>query len=193
MIDSHFVGELLPDEQLLWSGQPDPSVHFTLADLYLIPFSLMWCGFAIFWEYAVLAQVPRNPDNSAITPFFAVWGVPFVLVGLYLLVGRFGFKILQKRQTFYAVTDKRVLVLSDLGRRSLKSASLATIPVVDKSLRDDGSGSITFGQTNLVSNMYGNTGLGLFMRGRYAQPLAFYDIKEAGSVYNLIVSRQQQR
>ena len=41
---------LRPGEQLLWHGKPDPAVWFTPADLYVIPITVLWCGFAIFWD-----------------------------------------------------------------------------------------------------------------------------------------------
>lgn len=48
--------ELRPGEHLLWSGGPDESVTFGRNDLFLVPFSLLWCGFAIFWEVSVLRE-----------------------------------------------------------------------------------------------------------------------------------------
>ncbi len=33
-----------PDEQVLWTGRPDPAKRFTRSDLWLVPFSLMWTG-----------------------------------------------------------------------------------------------------------------------------------------------------
>jgi len=53
--------QLGPDEHLLWSGQPKTGVRLRPADLLMVPFS----------------------------PFFMLWGIPFVLTGLYLIVGRF--------------------------------------------------------------------------------------------------------
>jgi hypothetical protein len=46
--------ELLPDESIVWGGRPVSSVIFHKEDAFLIPFSLLWGGFAIFWEASVL-------------------------------------------------------------------------------------------------------------------------------------------
>ena len=40
--------ELLSGESLAWAGRPNPSVIFHSDDWYMIPFSLLWGGFAIF-------------------------------------------------------------------------------------------------------------------------------------------------
>jgi len=63
------------DEQPLWHGAPDPRVWFAPADTFLIPFSILWCGFAIFWEAGVVAG--GGPV------FFSVVGIPFIAIGIY--------------------------------------------------------------------------------------------------------------
>ena len=73
--------ELRRSEKLIWSGRPRQGVFLTQRDAGMIPFSLMWGGFSFFWEFKAV--------SSGGPLFFDLWGVPFVLVGLYMIVGRF--------------------------------------------------------------------------------------------------------
>jgi len=45
--------ELTSGEGVLCIGQPNPNRIFYKEDIFLVPFSLLWCGFAIFWEAGV--------------------------------------------------------------------------------------------------------------------------------------------
>ncbi len=67
---------LLSGERILWTGQPDPRRLVGGKDAYLIPFSLMWGGGAVFWEAAVLLSgAPTRADGSGTIEFGP--GVPF--------------------------------------------------------------------------------------------------------------------
>ena len=43
-----FQPQLLGAEKVLWLGRPDPRRLLHRSDLMAMPFSLRWCGFAIF-------------------------------------------------------------------------------------------------------------------------------------------------
>jgi hypothetical protein len=67
-----FAADLLPNEKLLWAGQPDVGVTFHPSDAYRIPFSLLLLGFALFWEWGVL-HTSGGPSGDW---FFKLWGHP---------------------------------------------------------------------------------------------------------------------
>src|SRR3954469_22318729 len=102
--------ELTSGETVLWAGQPSPSVTFHKEDVYLVPFSLMWGGFAIFWESMVLFGGSKGHANP-ISWFMALWGIPFIVIGQYLIWGRFITARLKKKRTFYALTNRRVITV----------------------------------------------------------------------------------
>jgi hypothetical protein len=72
--------ELGRGERLLWSGMPRQGLRLRASDMYMVPFSLLWGGFAFFWEFGVISK----GDNLAI-----LGGIPLVLAGIYFIVGRF--------------------------------------------------------------------------------------------------------
>jgi hypothetical protein len=113
--ETALLAELRSGERLLWSGRPDPSVLFTRNDAAMIPFSLMWAGFAVFWNVRVwLDGAPW---------FFRLWGLPFLLVGAYLVVGRFVVRQRRKRRLIYGLTDRRALILKSRHRTQCRAST----------------------------------------------------------------------
>src|SRR5687767_14840962 len=136
--------ELTSGERLLWTGRPTQGLLLRRSDMLFVPFSLMWGGFAIFWEYmALTGDAPF---------FFKLWGIPFVLVGLYMIGGRFVLDAKQREKTFYAVTNQRILIVSGLRSRRIKSLNLRTLSDVSLDQTSNGSGTITFGPPNPFSS-----------------------------------------
>src|SRR4051794_17846509 len=129
--------ELVPEERLLWTGCPRKGILVRPGDAVLIPFSLLWGGFAISWEtMAVTGNAPW---------FFKLWGIPFVVVGLYLIIGRFFVDAKRRESTAYAITDSRVIIISTWTTKTVKSISLRSMADISLSESDDGRGTITFG------------------------------------------------
>ncbi len=135
-----FSDVLLPGEEILWMSQPSasPTTVFTSMDLFLIPFSVLWLGFALFWEASVLAS-----GNAPL--LFKLWGIPFVVIGLHNLFGRFIYKFWKKRHTHYAITNQRLLILYKRLTHNLQALHIDTIPGLNKSVGLFGLGKITFG------------------------------------------------
>jgi len=139
MIDPDIAGRLKPylmaGERLTWTGRPPAGLVFTGQDALLIPFGLLWGGFAIFWESTVLSMSAPG--------FMALWGVPFVVIGLYLIVGRFFFDAWVRKGIVYGLTDGRALVL-----RSRPNERLNVVPIggaVRVLARNDDVGTLEFG------------------------------------------------
>ena len=180
-INEEVQREFSPSEKPLWWGQPRQGVVVRGSDAFTIPFSLLWCGFAVFWEASAL----RAPNTPA---FFVLWGIPFVLIGVYFVVGRFFVEARQRANTYYAVTSERVIIVSGLFARKVKSLSLRTLTDLSLSEARSGEGTITFGAQHPMAAMFGG------MRGwpGAEQNLgpSFDLILNAKSVYETIRSAQ---
>ena len=134
--------QLAPDEQVLWHDSPRQGLMLRPADAVLIPFSLLWGGFAIAWEINALSM-----DMPLI---FKLWGIPFVLVGLYLIAGRFWWDARLRAHTHYALTNERILVVSGFNGQKVQSHPLRTLPPITQTERADGSGTIALGSPALI-------------------------------------------
>ena len=173
--------ELGPQEKLLWAGQPRQGLLLRSSDALLIPFSLVWAGFAVFWEASVV--------RTGAPFFFKLWGVPFVLVGIYIVLGRFFVDARQRRHTVYGVTNQRIVIVAGLFGRSVQSLALNMLPGLSLDERASGQGTISFGAGLGTAWLQGTgwpTG-----RGRYAPP-CFDSIADARRVYELIRRAQQK-
>ena len=147
--DTEIRRELTGQERIIWTGRPRQGIVTRPSDGFMIPFSLLWGGFAIFWETGVI--------KSGAPFFFMLWGIPFVLVGLYIIFGRFLVDAKQREGTFYGLTDQRVIIVSGLTSRKVKSLNLRTLSDVSLSEKSDRTGTITFGPTNPMASWWGGT------------------------------------
>ena len=134
--------ELSGDERLLWKGTPRTGIRLRPNDAYLVPFSLFWGGFAIFWEYSAITETLRRNPSALL---FTLFGIPFVLMGLYIVFGRFFVDAKMRANTEYAVTNRRAIIVSGLFSRSVRSIDLQSTPEITLSEKADNSGTINFG------------------------------------------------
>jgi len=143
-----------------------------------IPFSLVWGGFAFFWEWSVV--------ESNAPAVFRLWGIPFVLIGLYLIVGRFFVDARLRTRTYYALTSERAIIVSGLFTPTTTSIQLRTLTDVSLAESANGTGTITFGPTAPWW-----AGPGGWPGGRRPLSPAFDAIEGARSVYEQLRRAQQ--
>jgi hypothetical protein len=182
--------ELNSGERLLWSGRPRQGFFFRSSDVFAIPFSLLWGGFAFFWEFMVLSHWPKNGAPNAVEFIFPLFGLPFVLIGIYIIFGRFFVDIKQRQNTIYGVTNQRIMIRTGLFTIARKSLNLRTLSDLTLEEKSDGYGIITFGPTHpYYSRFTFGGGSSWPFAARYAPP-RFDTISEAKRVYEIIQQAQ---
>ena len=189
-----FQPELLTGERILWTGQPNPRIIFAPYDFFMVPFSLLWGGFALFWEAGVLGLIPGAMKNGGNAPFiFPLFGSVFVAVGLYFIIGRFFYKVWNKKRTWYALTNHRAIIISSGRSKNVQTANLDSLAGINKTEGTNGHGSILFGSIGFPMSAYQNTGMDFFT-ARYAQAVpAFFDIADVNDVYRLACEQRKAK
>ena len=77
----------------MWQGEPAGGLRFRASDIFTSLFGLAFFSFAIFWITMASSMTSRRSFNSfssgpdLVFQFFPLFGIPFVLVGAYLLFG----------------------------------------------------------------------------------------------------------
>ena len=164
-------------EQLVWSGQPRQGVFLQPTDAVFIPVSLLWGGFAFYWEYMVVST----------HQFWVLqlWGIPFVLIGLYLVVGRFFADAYMRSRTYYGLTDKRVIIMRGAAVQSIALSDLKDVVLAQTSGR---SGTLVFGPPNLPPPA---SSVAFFQPSRGPQYPMFQMIPAAQSVYDQVQAQRR--
>ena len=179
--------ELQGGESLLWTGSANPA-RSALSALPAAFFGILFGGFAFFWISAAYhgAHNPANHRNALPIGFsaFPLFGLPFLLIGLVMTMSPL-LVYLKGRSGVYAVTNRRVMVITGTTSRSVKSIIPNDIAEVDHRERPDGTGDVLIrtntvirtnnGATQITVGLYGVPNVkevaGLVMKLR-AQPVA---------------------
>lgn len=186
-----FQPYLLPHEHILWTGQPKQGLILRPSDALLIPFSLFWAGFAFLWNVGVWGGLGEIPGEGA-PLMFKLFGLPFLVIGFYFLIGRFVHDAAIRRNTAYALTDHRAIILRGLRFRKFTSLDLDRLPALELSERGDGSGSIGFEGSSPFASLYRYGGFGAWLPS-LANPMQFFRIPNVRHVYQLIRDQAARR
>lgn len=122
---------LTSGERILWKGKPGKGNLLSSSDVFLIPFSIVWGVFAIFWEFQALSW--------GAPLFMVLFGVPFVLIGLYLIFGRFIHMAYIRKRSFYVITNEKIIRKCC---NKIDMLNLTTTPPIKVKMHGDGYGTI---------------------------------------------------
>lgn len=182
-ITNDFDGRLLPNERIQWVGKPPDDIRFSARDIFLVPFSLAWLGFAVFWTFSAA--------SGGAPVFFWVWGAGFVAIGVFFAFGRFAVDAWMRSLLSYAVTDRRVLILRARPFAKFQAVDIQRLSEIELYGESNGRGSIRFGQAPNFFTLSGSSGMGFWSPAFDPTPQFLY-IEDARRVFDL-VNRAQTR
>lgn len=140
MADLQAIAELQglvgADERILWAGKPAQGIQFHRSDWGFIPFAVLWAAFVVIWEIAVF--------KTGAPSYFALIGIPLILIGIFIVAGRFWWDAKVRAGQRYALTDRHVIIDNACPGRWTKRFELARLPPMTVTEYAGGRGSITF-------------------------------------------------
>jgi hypothetical protein len=143
--------ELDAGETIVWQGMKLARVEPKGFLIYL--FALPWTGFALFWM-SMAIMLTGGSEADGFGWMFALFGLPFVLIGLAMFAVPF-LSYFQRGRILFAVTNTRVLKLS-LGRELTVVAVLpGKIRTTVRTESGDGTGTI---ELSLSTSVVGYNG-----------------------------------
>ncbi len=166
--------ELRSTERVVWKSAPNPR-RVARKGIPVVLFGIPWTAFALFWTAG--ASGFKLPDFGHPTGWFALFGVPFILIGLGMLTAPL-WLMRKAAGTAYVITNQRVIIFEPSGRdiaiRSIEPQQLQNVRRVQ---RADGSGDLL-----LTSEVTTNKGRGT------TTDIGFFGIADVKSVESMVTA-----
>ena len=143
-------------EYIVWRGQPEKGNYLSPQDIFMIPFSIVWCGFAVFWFLSA---------SQSGVGIMSLFGIPFVALGLYMVFGRFLHAAYMRDKTQYVITNKKLIIKK--GNR-ITIYTKSDLPRMTLHIHKNGNGTISFSEMT-----YG------YGRRRYSHYFALENLRDA--------------
>lgn len=148
--------EILPDENIIWSGRPDLAKRLGRIDILIILYNCILTPIILvkFFKFA-------NEFSPFMINIFIISMTVFVFFGLIVI---FLYKFYLKKRMYYYITNKRILVLKNLKRKRIQTANIVKTLKIVIEKNKNGKGAIFFGNIPALSFLYGGN---QFPFGRY--------------------------
>ena len=176
-MEASLSNELLEGEELVWSGRPaERGKSIASPARVLLIVGLIYGGIGLVFILVALILLLAVRDfltDGAFWGVFVFGGFFFVIGMIMLIIQRFA--QFAPKSTFYAITNRRVIILR--GGRYLRCTSYDTraINQVQRLERPDGSGDLIFSGISLAyQGAYGNS---MYNAGRQGVFSAIPDVR----------------
>ena len=166
--------ELEIGESIRWIGQPIPR-FFTASSIGSFLFAIPWTGFVIF---CVLGA-------SGASIFFAMFGIPFLIVGFGMLSNPI-WLWLSAKNTAYVITNKRAISITisfapfgNMSSTTIRNYPPSELKNIYRTERADGTGDVVMGteqKTKYVNNR----------RREATEEIVFMGIRNPQEVENML-------
>ena len=137
------TAHLAPGELLLWAGRPKQGFALRGWDIVYWPLSLLM---VVAGTYITVVEW-RNPGNTGTLIFVLLWTAAVY----YAAFGRFLMDRWQRSLTYYAVTDRRAIILTRETPAYIQSINLSTLKKVTYSRRGDDTGTLEFDRPSVFT------------------------------------------
>ena len=161
------------NEDVLWCDKPVKKLVFTSADIFTTLFGVVWLSFSVFWIVSAYFAIEASDGSFKLFPLF---GVPFVLVGLYLLFFRHFVSLIKRKNMVYALTNKRAMIVHTGKRKYVQEYRYENISNIQMKCDDNDVGSIFF----LTGEIRYNNGRS------YSSTSGIFGIKDTKKVYKIL-------
>lgn len=194
MMETSIGNELLEGEELIWSGRPaergksinSPARALRILGLIYGAIGLVFLIVGLIFSFAVFPPT----DQSGSIAFLILGGIFFVLGASFFIVGQ-TVRFIPK-STYYAITNRRVIVLHGGRYLRVTSYDLRGINQVQRLERPDGSGDLIFSSISSLSASSTN-GNNMYTAGRQATFSAIPNVRLAEQKLLSIMGRDMSR
>jgi len=167
--------EVEQGEHILWTGQPTPA-RLARTALPMTFFGLFFGGFAVFWIWgAATGMSHHSVQSSGPGAFFPLFGLPFFLIGLGMVLSPLYLYNSGKR-TVYAITEKRAIIISGGSKKTVQSYYGRDMSTVERTDLANGTGDVVFAR-KFTSNSNQNS---------TSTPVGFYGVANVREAETLI-------
>ncbi|AGB41478.1 hypothetical protein Halha_1538 [Halobacteroides halobius DSM 5150] len=134
-MESLFKSYLSKDERILWIGQPHKGLLFDRREMYLFPISiaalLLNIGVLFVFIVSILSiflDITISLSESELVNVFIMFiSLIILIISFYVFLGRFIYKKWKMKNTYYAITNDKIIVLTDTYKKLVEKIDINRI------------------------------------------------------------------